>query len=161
MHALDQGYAVEQNVLPRAKCEAIIEALSCSTVRRSRAGARHLMANLAVAELALDSRLVAIACNALMSNAFPFRATLFEKFGQANWLIRGTRTPRYLWHPSSTHPDGAHGLTRAELIMPMPRLGRYRVLLLYGSILIPRRPTMGHYALFHTRTLLEFLPMMA
>jgi Phytanoyl-CoA dioxygenase (PhyH) len=83
-------------MLSRAECEALIEVLSCSTVLRSRAGARHLMTNLAVAELACDPRLVAMACNVLTSSALPFRATLFEKSGQANWLIA--------WHQDTALP---------------------------------------------------------
>ena len=41
----------------------------------------------AVAEMANDDRLLRIARRALGVEAVPYRATLFEKPGRANWLV--------------------------------------------------------------------------
>jgi ectoine hydroxylase-related dioxygenase (phytanoyl-CoA dioxygenase family) len=54
------------------------------------------MANSVVAELARDSGLLAIARRELGAGAAPFRATLFEKSGRANWLV--------VWHQDTALP---------------------------------------------------------
>ena len=63
---------------------------------RGRAGVRHLMAVPKIATLAADSRLLRIARQHLGSGAIPFRATLFEKSAQTNWLIP--------WHQDTALP---------------------------------------------------------
>jgi len=90
------GFAIEQDVLTQADCDALLSALSSATVRRSRAGARHLMGNPAVAELAAAAELMAIARAWLGQVAVPFRATLFEKSSDTNWLIP--------WHQDTALP---------------------------------------------------------
>jgi ectoine hydroxylase-related dioxygenase (phytanoyl-CoA dioxygenase family) len=67
-----------------------------ASVLRSRAGARHLMANTAVAAVANDPRLINLARRWLGSDAIPFRATLFEKSSETNWLIP--------WHQDTALP---------------------------------------------------------
>ncbi len=96
MQATDFGYTIEPRVLSNAECDALTGALSDASVQRSRAYARGLMANPAVAALANDSRLIAIARNFLGKDAAPFRATLFEKSTQTNWLIP--------WHQDTALP---------------------------------------------------------
>lgn len=54
---------------------------------QGRAGARHLMSIPAVAALAFDVRLLELARRSLGESALPYRATLFEKSGRANWLV--------------------------------------------------------------------------
>src|SRR5262249_2931219 len=71
-------------------------ALSAETVVRSRAGARHLMSNPSVAALANGVRLIELAREWLGPVAIPFRATLFEKSRETNWLIP--------WHPDTAPP---------------------------------------------------------
>lgn len=63
---------------------------------RSRAGARHLMTHPAVATLAHDSRLLALAQRAIGRNAKPYRATLFDKSPRSNWLVS--------WHQDTALP---------------------------------------------------------
>lgn len=92
----DPGYWIEQIVCSNAHCDDLIATLSSPTTKRSRAGARHLMANPMVAALATDSRLIAIARSHLGAEAVPFRATLFEKSGHANWLV--------VWHQDTALP---------------------------------------------------------
>jgi ectoine hydroxylase-related dioxygenase (phytanoyl-CoA dioxygenase family) len=88
------GYWVEPRVLPGADCDAVLA--SVVDARRSRAGVRHLMSNPTVATFANDDRLITIARAAVGAGAIPFRATLFEKTGERNWLIA--------WHQDTALP---------------------------------------------------------
>jgi ectoine hydroxylase-related dioxygenase (phytanoyl-CoA dioxygenase family) len=54
------------------------------------------MSNPDVAALARDSRLLSLASDFVGQSAVPFRATLFEKSGQRNWLIA--------WHQDTGLP---------------------------------------------------------
>lgn len=90
------GYWIEEAVLSPYECAALLEELSRSTSKRGRAGQRHLMANAAVAELARSKRLCQIAQRVLGNTAIPYRATLFEKAGYANWLV--------VWHQDTALP---------------------------------------------------------
>lgn len=92
----DAGFRIEENVLSHRECDSLIEALSQSHVGRGRAGARHLMTHPAVAEVANDYRLLRIARRTLGEPALPYRATLFEKSGRANWLV--------VWHQDTALP---------------------------------------------------------
>ena len=96
MHQSDLGFATEVDALSGGECETILQILSGSSVLHSRAGARHLMSHPAVAEIARDSRLISIASRWLGLEAQPFRATLFEKSTQSNWLVP--------WHQDTALP---------------------------------------------------------
>jgi ectoine hydroxylase-related dioxygenase (phytanoyl-CoA dioxygenase family) len=54
------------------------------------------MSHPAVEHVANDSRLMEIACSELGSGAVPYRATLFEKSGESNWLV--------VWHQDTALP---------------------------------------------------------
>ena len=90
----EAGFWIEENVISVKECENIIAALSRTV--RSRAGARHLMADPTIEALARDPRLMRIARSALGEGAVPFRATLFEKSANANWLV--------VWHQDTALP---------------------------------------------------------
>ena len=92
----DAGFWIEEEMLSRRECGSLAAALSESRAGRGRAGARHLMAHPAVAEVANDPRLLRIARRALGGGAVPYRATLFEKSGRANWLV--------VWHQDTALP---------------------------------------------------------
>ena len=92
--AIAEGYSLEPGVLTGEECDALLRALSDSTA--GRAGTRHLMQNAAVADLAADPRLLRIARRFTGAKCTPFRATLFEKTAQANWLIA--------WHQDTALP---------------------------------------------------------
>ncbi len=94
MGLAEDGFWIQENVVSPTECDALIAALS--DARRTRAGARHLMKNPAVAQLAADPRLLEMANAALGIVAIPFRATLFEKSGKANWLVA--------WHQDTALP---------------------------------------------------------
>ena len=90
------GFWIEEAVLAESECEQMVNALSNCSLKRSRAGARHLMSHPAVAALASDRRLLAMARRALGAGAVPYRATLFEKSGRSNWLV--------VWHQDTALP---------------------------------------------------------
>lgn len=92
----DAGFWIEEDVLTQRECDSLVESLSEGLAERGRAGARHLMKHPAAAEVASDSRLLRIARRALGEQAVPYRATLFEKSGRANWLV--------VWHQDTALP---------------------------------------------------------
>jgi ectoine hydroxylase-related dioxygenase (phytanoyl-CoA dioxygenase family) len=96
----DAGYRVEENVFSEPECDSLIAALSHNMTCRSRAGARHLMINPTVAAVANDQRLLWLARRSLGEGAVPFRATLFDKSGKANWFV--------VWHQDTALPLVSH-----------------------------------------------------
>lgn len=90
------GFAVFPNILEKAEIEQTIHTLEQASLKRSRAGVRHLMSNPSVAQLAHDQRLLRIATEILDREAIPFRATLFDKSEKANWLV--------VWHQDTALP---------------------------------------------------------
>jgi len=92
----DDGYAIVPQVVTAEEIRRLLSDLGQSTSLRTRAGVRHLLSNPAVAELAADPRLLGIAQSVLGSDAFPFKATLFDKSSDANWLIT--------WHQDTALP---------------------------------------------------------
>jgi ectoine hydroxylase-related dioxygenase (phytanoyl-CoA dioxygenase family) len=90
------GYSIEEDVLTARECDQLVDALWADGTRRSRAGLRHLMSNRAVAAVASDHRLLRLAQDALGAGAVPYRATLFEKSADANWLV--------VWHQDTALP---------------------------------------------------------
>ena len=89
------GFSVHPDVLAAEETAAVLEALD-RVHGRSRAGARHLMGHQAVAALARDPRLQALAERALGKSAVPYRATLFDKSPGSNWLV--------VWHQDTALP---------------------------------------------------------
>lgn len=87
---------MEEAVISGAECDGLLNALTFSPLRRSRAGSRHLMSQPDVKTLASDPRMLKLARMALGADAIPFRATLFEKSGRANWLV--------VWHQDTALP---------------------------------------------------------
>jgi ectoine hydroxylase-related dioxygenase (phytanoyl-CoA dioxygenase family) len=95
MGQAEHGYEVRPDVLTADE----VSRLASSLVRisgRSRAGARHLMRNPLVAEIARDPRLLATARSTLGAGAVPYRATLFDKSPGSNWLVA--------WHQDTSLP---------------------------------------------------------
>jgi len=81
------GFAIIPSMLKPMEVGVLLEAFSRAELPRSRAGLRHAMKLPAVASLAQDPRLMKIARGTLGRDAFPFRATLFDKTAGANWLV--------------------------------------------------------------------------
>ena len=91
-----RGYAVAPGVLTRSEADQLAGELAKSDLPRSRAGARHVLSHPAVADVARHPRMLEIAQDVLGLNAFPFRATLFDKSRTANWLV--------VWHQDTALP---------------------------------------------------------
>jgi ectoine hydroxylase-related dioxygenase (phytanoyl-CoA dioxygenase family) len=92
----DTGYWIEEGILSAQECDQLTERLVRGIAKRGRAGARHLMSNPDVALLAADRRLLDLASQTLGGRAIPYRATLFDKSGRANWLV--------IWHQDTALP---------------------------------------------------------
>jgi hypothetical protein len=86
-HIEQQGFAVIQGVLQRSEVATLLLDLSDLYRRPSRAGLRHILSHSAINSVANDGRLLGIAQSILGGSAFPFRATLFNKSPDSNWLI--------------------------------------------------------------------------
>ena len=92
----NDGYAILPQVLTSEEINHLLSDLESSAAQHSRAGIRHLMSNPAVEKLAKDHRMVGLARCVLGCDAFPFKATLFDKSPDANWLIT--------WHQDTALP---------------------------------------------------------
>ncbi|SRR5579884_2111584 len=90
------GIALVPDVVSPHEASRLLQSLDSNSLRRSRAGIRHLMGHGAVAELANSPGMLAIAGAILGDAAFPFRATLFDKSAEANWLV--------VWHQDTALP---------------------------------------------------------
>jgi ectoine hydroxylase-related dioxygenase (phytanoyl-CoA dioxygenase family) len=95
MAGADTGFEINPDVLTSAEVLQLAEALEV-VESRSRAGVRHLMSHAAVAKVASDSRLLALARRWLGPSAAPYRATLFDKSSRSNWLV--------VWHQDTALP---------------------------------------------------------
>jgi len=94
---MDLGYLIENNIFSTEECDQIIKELDQPiNTKRKHAGARHLMSNPRINALANDKRLTDIAAKYLGKNICPFRATLFDKSIQTNWLVT--------WHQDTALP---------------------------------------------------------
>jgi len=92
----EQGFAILPDVLLPREAQRLIDDLDQSALRRSKAGIRHALSHPAVASLAREPRLLHIAQGILGPEASPFRATVFDKSRQANWLV--------VWHQDTALP---------------------------------------------------------
>jgi ectoine hydroxylase-related dioxygenase (phytanoyl-CoA dioxygenase family) len=90
------GYAIIPGVLPVEQIGRLLDDLISVNAPRSRAGSRHALRHAAVRTLAENPRLTDLAREVLGRDAFPFRATLFDKSQKANWLV--------VWHQDTALP---------------------------------------------------------
>jgi ectoine hydroxylase-related dioxygenase (phytanoyl-CoA dioxygenase family) len=92
----DHGFAIIPGVLTQDEVVRLLEDLAQLKLRRTKAGVRHVLRHAPVAKVAQEPRLIEIARGVLGSEAFPFRATLFDKSPEANWLV--------VWHQDTALP---------------------------------------------------------
>ncbi len=92
----EYGFVVIPGIFEEERIELLAESLAMSDLRRSRAGVRHALGHAAVASLADDAKLLKVARCILGAGAYPFRATMFEKTTEANWLV--------VWHQDTALP---------------------------------------------------------
>jgi ectoine hydroxylase-related dioxygenase (phytanoyl-CoA dioxygenase family) len=91
-----EGSAVVEGVFGTRELEPLRKALLKLDVPRSRAGIRHVMSQAQVSEVAHSPAMRALAMSVLGQNAFPFRATFFDKSPNSNWLVA--------WHQDTALP---------------------------------------------------------
>lgn len=92
----EHGFLVVPEVFAPGECENLRDQIDRSALTRSKAGVRHAMKDAATAALARNQRLLDLARQVLGDNALPYRATLFDKSRQANWLV--------VWHQDTALP---------------------------------------------------------
>lgn len=92
----EQGFAVVASVLSTRELIPILVSLADLQPARGRAGIRHVLSHPTVKVVADNPRLVEMAQAVLGPAAFPFRATLFDKTPDSNWLIT--------WHQDTALP---------------------------------------------------------
>jgi len=92
----DPGVELVPKVFQPSELDSVAMALETDLETRSKAGARHLLRVPAVRALATDGRLLEIAGAVLGSLPTPFRATLFDKSADTNWLV--------VWHQDTALP---------------------------------------------------------
>jgi len=95
----EHGYAIISDVISVEEVKGLTEWSSRRDIPRSKAGIRHALKYPEVGCLARDPRLIKLASAALKGNAFPYRATLFDKSPNTNWLV--------VWHQDTALP--VHG----------------------------------------------------
>jgi len=81
------GFAILPNIIGPSEAEAVLVELDAGALHRSRAGARHILRQPVVERVATDERILNLAREVLGRNAVPFRAPLFDKSPNSNWLI--------------------------------------------------------------------------
>lgn len=90
----DLGFSIRPSVLQASEYSAILSLLLSE--QRSRAGLRHLMRHESVRRVANDPRMLALAGEFIGQSAIPFKATLFDKSPDSNWLV--------VWHQDVALP---------------------------------------------------------
>ncbi len=92
----DKGYGLVPDVFAPSEIQSFLSELQAEDLPRTRAGVRHAMRSPSVAQIASDPRMLDIARKILGPEATPFRATLFEKLPDSNWLVA--------WHQDTALP---------------------------------------------------------
>lgn len=97
MNTLERdGFEIIPHCLRISDVKALSAALDSAPLHRSRAGMRNVLQLEAVRSLALDPLLLNFGRSALGEQALPFRATLFDKSPDSNWLV--------VWHQGTALP---------------------------------------------------------
>jgi ectoine hydroxylase-related dioxygenase (phytanoyl-CoA dioxygenase family) len=92
----EEGYGLIPNVFTQNEMVEVLQQMSIEALPRTRAGVRHAMRSACVAQVARDSRMMEFARRILGETAIAFRATLFEKLPDSNWLVG--------WHQDTALP---------------------------------------------------------
>jgi ectoine hydroxylase-related dioxygenase (phytanoyl-CoA dioxygenase family) len=92
----ENGFAILPGLFSGNFLDRLLQEINESAPRRSRAGVRHALGLAPVAELSLQPEMIELARGVLGPDAFPFRATLFDKSPTANWLV--------VWHQDTALP---------------------------------------------------------
>ena len=90
------GFAIIPDVVSENDIVRLTRELAENPLPRSRAGSRHALRHSSIAEVADDPRLTGLVEKILGHGAAPFRATLFDKSPNSNWLVA--------WHQDTALP---------------------------------------------------------
>jgi hypothetical protein len=90
------GFASIPNFFSQADIARLLGGISASSAHRSRAGLRHALSLAPVSDIARQASVMELARSVLGTEAFPFRATLFDKSPKSNWLV--------VWHQDTALP---------------------------------------------------------
>lgn len=96
MSESEPGYSIFEQVFERPEMVRTLLALGQAAIRRTKAGARHILSVPVVRSLATDARMIQIASGFVGPKPLPFRATLFDKSQASNWLV--------VWHQDTALP---------------------------------------------------------
>jgi ectoine hydroxylase-related dioxygenase (phytanoyl-CoA dioxygenase family) len=92
----ERGFFILRDTFSLSEMEGLICNIEESGLRRSKAGIRHALQTTGVRDLAHDPRLLTLAAEIVGQEAIPFRATVFDKSPQSNWLV--------VWHQDTALP---------------------------------------------------------
>lgn len=96
MSQSDHSFRIVDGVLDDVALGPVEQAVDAGFATRTRAGARHILQYPAVNALANHPRLLELAGTFVGSSPQPFRATLFDKSPDSNWLVA--------WHQDTALP---------------------------------------------------------
>lgn len=92
----ENGFVILPEVFAHASLDRLLQQINQLAPPRSRAGLRHALKFAPVAAWARGPEMLELARTVLGPGAFPFRATLFDKSLEANWLV--------VWHQDTALP---------------------------------------------------------
>ena len=92
----ENGFAILPGLFSEEYLDRLLQKIDESAPRRSRAGVRHALGLAPVAELSQEPQMIELARGILGPDAFPFRATVFDKSPTSNWLV--------VWHQDTALP---------------------------------------------------------
>jgi ectoine hydroxylase-related dioxygenase (phytanoyl-CoA dioxygenase family) len=92
----DLGFAIVPDLIPMNEIFDLRAVFSQGSLQRGRAGVRHAMKIPSIATFANGAKVLGIAKDVLGGEAVPFRATLFDKSAEVNWLVA--------WHQDTALP---------------------------------------------------------
>jgi ectoine hydroxylase-related dioxygenase (phytanoyl-CoA dioxygenase family) len=92
----EHGYGLIPGVFTQDEIFDLLKQIKSEGLPRTRAGVRHAMRSVSVARIAQDFRMMAFTRSILGERAIAFRATLFEKLPNSNWLVG--------WHQDTALP---------------------------------------------------------
>lgn len=90
------GFALVPEVFPGQRIDGMLEEIARLSPVRTRAGFRHALRLDPVLKIANDPTLLNMARRILGPDAYPYRATLFDKSPASNWLV--------IWHQDIALP---------------------------------------------------------
>lgn len=92
----ENGYHIEPDLIDEQECDDLLTSILGGRASSGRAGIRNLMSTSEVSRVACDGRLTGLAGELTGQTLVPYKATLFEKTGKANWLVA--------WHQDTALP---------------------------------------------------------